>query len=111
MPRNPKKIKWNFLLAILVNNGMKNMKGYRVSSVYGEEPENRKRHIQKNSLYLCSYKGNSMNRTLYSLYNYSINFIEGIPNVLICKICLNKLPIKVKEEFIYNWTITKLKVK
>lgn len=111
MPRNPKKIKWNFLLAILVNNGMKNMKEYWVSQILGKPCRSidKERHVSKNSIYLCDYT--TVHPSLSTLHNYSINNIYGVFDVPICKICLNKLPKKVKEEFIYNWTVTKLKVK
>ena len=78
---------------------------YKVSEYYGAH---RERHVSNNNNYLCGF---SDTHPIFPLHLYSKNDISGIPNIPICKICLNKLPIKVKEEFIYNWTISKLKAK
>ena len=87
------------------------MNEYRVSQILDgtDFNMNKKRHIYKNSTYLCGYRTHY--RPIFYLNDYSTNDICGILSIPICKTCLNKLPIKVKEEFIYNWTITKLKAK
>ena len=106
------------LSGVLVNNGMKNLKNYYVSQIYGKGVPgsiHRIRHITTTTIpsyqaiYLCKYKSEFL--IMSSLYNYSIGNIGGVKNVPVCKTCLNKLPKKVKEEFIYNWAVTKLKTK
>ena len=98
------------LSEVLVNNGMKNMQEYKVCEIYAKHPaDSLIRHVNRNGIYLCGFSNRY--KAIFPLYNYSINDIAGVKNVPICKVCLNKLPKKVKEEFIYNWTVTKLKTK
>ena len=84
---------------------------YWVSQFWDKHPVLNVRHVSINDIsnYLCNYAYRS--KPLSTLYDYSINNTTGVPDIPICKTCLNKLPTKVKEEFIYNWTVTKLKAK